>query len=79
VVHSVDVQDVQDLAESLPLWQRMKSALTRGPRTLASLAEELHANVESLDRTVRRKNGLFTRVPSSDGIARVALVESRVA
>jgi hypothetical protein len=79
-VTSVDVRDVQELAESLPTWQRLKSALTRGPRTLASLAEELGANVDTLDRTVRRKTELFTRVPNpDDGITRIALVERRTA
>lgn len=78
-VSRVNVTDVQELAEALPLWQRMKSALTRGPLTLARLADDLGCNVDSLDRTVRRKSGLFTRVPSSDGITRIALVESRVA
>src|SRR5207247_1529081 len=55
-VTAVDVREVQKLAESLPIWQRLKSALTRGPRTLVSLAEELGANVDTLDRTVRRKS-----------------------
>ena len=77
VVNAVDVRDVQELAEALPLWQRMKSALGRGPQTLARLAEDLGANVETLERTVRRKNGLFTRVPSDDGVTRIALVERR--
>jgi hypothetical protein len=79
VVSNVDVRDVQELAENLPLWARMKTALMHGPQTLARLAEDLGANVETLDRTVRRKNGLFTRVPSTDGITRIALIETRVA
>jgi hypothetical protein len=76
---SVNVADVQELAESLPLWQRMRSTLSQGPQTLAMLADALGANVETLDRTVRRKSGLFTRVPGGDGVTRIALVESRVA
>jgi len=75
----VKVAEVNALAEHLPLWQRMKMALSRGPLTLAQLAEGLSANVETLDRTVRRKNGLFTRVKSTEGVQRIALVESRVA
>jgi hypothetical protein len=73
-VRNVDVATVDGLADALPLWQRMKTALTRGPQTLARLSDDLGANVETLDRTVRRKNGLFTRVPSTDGITRIALI-----
>ena len=74
-VTSVDVRHVQELAEALPLWTRMQSALTRGPRTLTALADELGANVDSLDRTVRRKSAVFTRVPGQDGVNRIALLE----
>jgi len=79
VFSRVAVADVTELAESLPLWQRMKSALTRGPLTLARLADELGANVDTLDRTVRRKSGMFTRVSDEDGVTRIALVERRTA
>lgn len=75
----VDVAGNRDLAAELPLWMRMKHALSRGPQTLARLAEDLGANVETLDRTVRRKSAVFTRVPSPDGISRIALLESRAA
>jgi hypothetical protein len=78
VIKRVDINTVDELAENLPVWQRMKRALTSGPRTLASLAEELNANMDTLDRTVRRKSTLFTKV-SRDGVAHVALVERRAA
>lgn len=77
LVQRVDVRDVNELAEALPLWQRMKHVLNTGPKTLALLADELGANVETLDRTVRRKSAVFTRVPSSDGVTRISLVDSR--
>lgn len=76
-VRRVDPADVADLAEKMPLWTRMKRVVRRGPQTLAEIAEELGANVESLDREVRRKPRVFTRVPGSDGISRIALVEQR--
>jgi len=76
-VRGVDLATVEGLADSLPLWLRMKHAVSRGPQTLATLADELGAKVETIDRTVRRKNGMFTRVPGTDGIARIALVETR--
>lgn len=74
-VRRIDPAGVEDLAEALPLWQRIKHAVQHQPLTLAALATELGANVESLDRTVRRKKQLFTRVTGADGIARVALLE----
>lgn len=73
----VDVAAVEELAEKLPIWQRLKHKLTRGPLTLACLAEDLGVSVETLDRTVRRKSGLFMRVSGDDHITRIALVEAR--
>jgi hypothetical protein len=64
-----------ELASRLPLWQRLQDALRRGPRTLGELSAELDAKVDTLDKTVRRKTGMFTRVLSQDGIQRIALVE----
>jgi hypothetical protein len=76
-IHRVNVADVNELAESLPVWQRMKHGLTHGPKTLAALAEELGEKLDTLDRTVRRKSGLFVRVPGEDGITRIALLDRR--
>jgi hypothetical protein len=78
ILQRVDVSQVDELAESLPLWQRMKRTLRSGPRTLASLADELGAKVDTLDRTARRKSDVFTKV-SREGIAHLALVERRTA
>ena len=78
VLSRVDVRDVQDLAESLPLWQRIREAVRLGPQTIAAIANELnHPNVESIDRIVRRQKGVFTKITGPDGIHRVALVERR--
>lgn len=76
-IDPIAVADVRELAEGLPLWQRLKASLTRGPRTLAELADDLGSSVETLDRNVRRRSELFCRVSGSDGIRRVALVERR--
>lgn len=73
-----DIGAVDDFAASLPLWQRMVSVLKAGPQTLATIGSELgHENVESLDRIVRKHKTLFQKVPGSDGIMRIALVERR--
>jgi hypothetical protein len=73
----VDVTTVDELATSLPLWQRMRQAVKHRPRTLAELAGELEANADSLERIARRHKQLFTRVSGTDGISRIALVEKR--
>lgn len=79
VVSRCNLAAVQELAERLPIWQRMKTALTAGPKTLAALAADLGRTVDTLDRTVRRKNGLFVRLPGPDGISRIALLERKTA
>lgn len=73
----VDIETVDELADSLPLWQRIRHAVARVPMTAAALAEDLGANVESIERTVRRKKTLFTRVSDGDGVSRIALMERR--
>lgn len=77
-VERIAAATVEDLVEHLPLWARVKDGLQHGPRTLASLAEELGAKVNTLEKIVKRKTGLFTRVLGVDGIARIALVDRRV-
>jgi hypothetical protein len=74
-----DVAMIDELAESLPLWQRIRSVLKVGPMTLAGIATELgHDNVESIDRAVRRNKAMFTKVSGGpDHITRIALVEGR--
>lgn len=73
----INIADVEELAADAPLWQRMRDAVRRGPLTLAQLADQLDAKVDTLDRTIRRKTQLFTRVAGIDGISRIALVETR--
>jgi hypothetical protein len=80
VIHSADVADNDQLSTKLPLSSRMRHLLKGGPLTIAKIAGELNAKVETVDKTARRHDGkLFTRVPGSDGIYRIALVESRSA
>jgi hypothetical protein len=73
-----DIATVDDFAEHLPLWQRIKAVVKAGPQTLATIASELnHDKVDSIERIVRKHKHLFTRVTGKDGVARVALVERR--
>ena len=74
----IDVTTIDEVAESLPLWQRIRALVKAGPQTLATIASELnHDNVESIDRIVRKHKYLFTKVPGADGVTRIALVERR--
>jgi hypothetical protein len=76
-VERVNVADVGELADKLPLWQRMKASVQREPKVPVALANELGAKLDSVERTARRMSGLFTRVSGSDGIPRIALVTGR--
>jgi hypothetical protein len=75
---TIDATTIDEVASSLPLWQRIKGIVAGGPQTLAIINHELqHGNVESIDRIVRKHNTLFTKVSGSDGVTRVALRERR--
>ncbi len=78
-VEKVSTASVEELVTTLPVWHRIKDALKSGPQTLGSLAEELGAKVDSIDKAVKRRGQLFTRVSGADGIPRIALVERRTA
>ena len=59
----IDVATIDEIAESLPLWQRIRSIVNAGPQTLATIASEMNYDkVDSLDRIVRKHNNLFTKV-----------------
>jgi hypothetical protein len=77
-VTRVDLADVEDLAGSLPLWQRIASLIKRQPMTVEAIAEELGARLDSVQKAVRRQRS-FVRVPGTDGTSRIALVERRIA
>jgi|SRR5262245_16822696 len=78
-VERIPATSVDELVDTLPMWQRLKDALRAGPRTLASLAEEFGAKADTIDKAVKRRSAMFTRVLSEDGIQRIALVERRTA
>jgi hypothetical protein len=79
LVTRANLADVDDLADKLPLWQRIAHVLKAGPQTVALLADELHAKPETISRIIRRSD-LFTKVTNTaDGIHRVALAERRTA
>lgn len=74
----VDVADVDELAASIPLWQRIRRELTSGkPKTFSELSALLDVKVDTVEKAVKRRGAVFTRVKSDDGIHRIALVERR--
>jgi AAA domain len=75
----IEVASVDDLAQNMPLWLRIKQAVRSRPLTLAALAEELNAKVDTIDKTTRRHCGVFTRVTGEDHVPRIALVTKEVA
>lgn len=77
IVRRIDLADVDDLAMRLPMAERIRQVLRRGPLSIASIAEQLDVAPDTIKKTVKRKPTFFTRVPSADGAGRIALVERR--
>lgn len=72
-----NLADVQDLAEKLPIRQRVAHLLRRGPLPIHAIAEELREKPDTVARIVRRSN-LFTKLTNTpDGIHTIALVDRR--
>ena len=75
-VARVNLATVPDAAADLPTWQRMLQVLKRGPQTAAWLAKEIEAKVDTIERTARRYDRLFTFVTQPpDHVRRIALLE----
>jgi hypothetical protein len=78
MVRRVSVAETAELAEHLPLKDRIRHAVRTRPMTIAALADEIGARVDTVDRTIRRYPGMFRRLPGGeDGAARIALAERR--
>ncbi len=77
VFQRTSVADNPELAIRLPLWQRMTHLLRRGPLFMTEIAEQLEVAENTVVKTLARKTQLFTRVPSTTGVRRIALVERR--
>ena len=75
---NTDLATIDDMAQMLPLWQRIRQVVLRGPQPLHAIASALdYDNTETLERTVRRRKDLFTKITGADGIHQIALVEKR--
>lgn len=79
VFASTDITAVEELSASLPLWQRIQGEVRKRPRTIVEIAEALGVKADSVEKAVKRKTKLFTRISGDDGIRRIALIEGRLA
>jgi len=74
-----NVAEVAELAEGLPLWQRMRELLRRGPLSVTDLSQRLDAKPNTITIAADRKPDLFTALIGADGKLlrpiRIALVE----
>ena len=75
-VRPVNLAGVEALADRVPVHQRMRHVLARGPMTYAAIAAELGAKVDTVQKAASRK-GFLKLVNSADGIHRIALAEER--
>lgn len=83
-ISPTDLREVQELAAQLSIRERLTHTLGKqGATTIASLAQELDAKVDTVERTLRRGivTGHFVRLPPGDnGVpTRYALAERRSA
>lgn len=74
-----DITEVAELATSLPLWQRLASALRPGPQTIAELSTQLDVKADTVRQALHRGKGrTFAPVLNTpDGVQRWSLVERR--
>jgi hypothetical protein len=74
-----EVAEVESLASRLPLRERVRHALARGPMTIAEMAEALDAKPDSVEKAVRRSSQFVRLLAEADGVHRWALAAKRSA
>jgi hypothetical protein len=77
LVRRVEAASVDDFAAKIPIAQRMAHLLRGGARTIAEIAAELEAKVDSIEKSAKRNARVFTRVVGADGVSRIGLVARR--
>lgn len=73
-VDPFEVADNAELGAKEPLWKRMRTALKRGPKTTAELAEDLGVRADAVRTTLKRFDRTFVRTGEDGEIALKALV-----
>lgn len=72
----IDVATIEGMADALPLWQRIRSHVQPGARTIAEIAEALDAKPDTVKKALERKPGTFTCLTNTpDGIHRWGLIQ----
>lgn len=74
-VRKTDPAAMETVAGSVPLWQRIKSAVSRGPLSFAELAEETGQKEGSIRKSVERATRTFRVIEGANGLKKVALLE----
>ena len=64
VIEPAQVRDVPELAQGLPLRERINGLLLRGPRSVEHLAEELEQTEGNVRTTLNRNKASFVRTPT---------------
>jgi hypothetical protein len=72
---ATDLRETAELSQHLHLKDRIANAVRRQPYRPEDLAEELGADVDTINRTVRRYKDRFQRITGSDDKPRIVLVE----
>lgn len=70
---------VENVASSIPQWQRIKAAVSKHPLTFAEIADETGIKEGSIRKSVERATRTFKVIEGSNGLKRVALIELRAA
>ncbi len=73
-IEQIDVAGDPQLAKALSLAQRMRSIVAAGPQTIAYLATELEAQPDSVEKALKRRRDMFTKVLGPDGVTRWGLL-----
>jgi len=63
-----DIQDVPELAKSLPIKERARVLLKHGPMEIKDIAEEIGESEASIRTILNRENYLFTKVDNKWGL-----------
>ena len=64
VIEPAQVRDVPELAQGLPLRERITGLLLRGPRSVEHLAEELEQTEGNVRTTLNRNKTMFIKTPT---------------
>ena len=77
-VEACGLREAPDLNARAPLSQQLKAALSNGAKTISSLAIELGAKEDTIDKTLRRHPRIFVQLPGEKPPYRWGIVQTSV-